>query len=152
MKMFSTGLPAAALCAALLLGWAPPSQAAEKAIWGPSGMVPGHGSAFSLYRRLGVDTAQFQMNFRQTAPDKPANPRSPADPAYRWPAEIDQAVRQGRRTGIKVALLINEAPKWSNGGRSAASRPRPRAYANFLVAAARRYPTVRRWMIWGEPN
>ncbi len=27
-----------------------------------------------------------------------------------------------------------------------------RDYADFLVAAARRYPAVRRWMIWGEPN
>ena len=31
-------------------------------------------------------------------------------------------------------------------------RPRPQAFADFLVAAARKYPTVRRWMIWGEPN
>jgi len=151
-KNLPCGLAAAMLCAALLLGWAPPSQAAEKSIWGPAGTVPRHGSAFDLYRRLGVDTAQFQLSFAQAAPVEPANPRSPGDPAYRWPAAIDQAVREGARTGIQVALLVSMAPKWSNGGRSEIWRPRPQAFADFLAAAARRYPTVRRWMIWGEPN
>ncbi len=151
-KIFLTGLPAAALCAALLLGGASPSQAAEKAIWGPSGTVPGHGSAFDLYKRLGVDTVQFQLNFAATAPVEPANPRSPEDPSYRWPAALDQAVAEGRRTGIQVALLVNQAPKWSNGGKPEIFRPRPRAFADFLAAASRKYPTVRRWMVWGEPN
>jgi hypothetical protein len=80
-KPFLPGLVAVALCAALLLGSALPSHAAEKAIWGPSGTVPGHGSAFDLYRRLGVDTVQFHLNFAHTAPVEPANPRSPDDPA-----------------------------------------------------------------------
>ncbi len=80
--------------------------------------MPGHGSAFDLYRRLGVDTVQFQLSFAQTAPVKPANPRSPDDPAYRWPAHIDQAVQEGRRTGIQVALQVSRSPKWSNGRRS----------------------------------
>lgn len=150
-KMFPTGL-AAALCAALLLGGASPAQAAEKAIWGPVGTVPGHGSAFDLYKRLGVDTVQFQLDFAATAPVEPGTPRSPDDPAYRWPAAIDQAVAEGRRTGIQVALLVNRAPKWSNGGKSEEFSPRPRAFADFLAAASRRYPTVRRWMVWGEPS
>ncbi len=151
-KALPRGLAAAGLCAALLLGWAPPSHAAEKAIWGPAGTVAGGGSAFDLYRRLGVDTAQFHLNFAQTAPVEPATPRSPHDPAYRWPAAIDQAVREGARTGVQVALLVSRSPEWSNGGRSEIWRPRPQAFADFLAAAARRYPTVRRWMIWGEPN
>ena len=151
-KAISRGLPAAALCAALLLGGAPPSQAAEKAIWGPAGTAAGGGSAFDLYRRLGVDTVQFQLNFAQTAPVEPGNPRSPDHPAYRWPAALDQAVEEGRRTGIQIALQVSRSPKWSNGGRSDIWRPRPQAFADFLAAAARRYPTVRRWMVWGEPN
>jgi hypothetical protein len=61
-------------------------------------------------------------------------------------------VQEGRRTGIQVALLVSQSPKWSNGGKSAIWSPRPRAFAAFLAAAARRYPTVRRWMVWGEPN
>jgi hypothetical protein len=30
--------------------------------------------------------------------------------------------------------------------------PQASAYADFVAAASRRYPSVRRWMIWGEPN
>ena len=30
--------------------------------------------------------------------------------------------------------------------------PNPRAYRDFITAASRRYPGVRHWMIWGEPN
>src|SRR4051795_3628333 len=29
---------------------------------------------------------------------------------------------------------------------------RSRCRRNFLTAASRRYPSVRRWMIWGEPT
>ncbi len=151
-KTWKRGLAAVVSLAACLLVFAPGSRAAEKSIWGPSGTVAGGGSAFDLYKRLGVDTVQFHLNFAQTAPDKPESPRSPADPAYRWPAAIDQAVKEGARTGIQVAVQVSRSPKWSNGGRSEIWRPRPKAFADFLTAASVRYPTVRRWMVWGEPN
>ncbi len=44
-------------------------------------------------------------------------------------------------------------PAWANGGRTPDWAPTaPRDYARFLTAAARRYPAVRHWMIWGEPT
>lgn len=146
------GAAAAALCAGLMLGWASPSQAAEKSIWGHVGELAGGGSAFELYRRLGVDTVQFHLNFAQVAPTEPYDPRSPADPAYRWPAYLDEAVEEGSRTGIRIAVQVSQSPRWANGGRPVMWRPRTPAFTGFLAAAARRYPTVRRWMIWGEPN
>lgn len=129
-----------------------PAEAAEKSIWGPADVAAGGGSAFELYRRLGVDTVQFHLNFAQSAPVEPADPRDPADPAYRWPAQLDQAVREGNRTGIEIALQVSQSPAWANGGRSPARRPEQPAFEAFLAAATRRYPTVHRWMIWGEPN
>ena len=54
---------------------------------------------------------------------------------------------------MRVALLVEDAPPWANGGRPAIWAPTDAGdYADFLAAAARRYPLVRRWMIWGEPN
>ncbi len=45
------------------------------------------------------------------------------------------------------------APPWANGGKAPIQAPdNPQDYADFITAAARRYPGVRRWMIWGEPN
>ena len=122
-----------------------------KAIWGPTKM-PNGSSAFREYKRLGVDVVQFQLTWNTVAPTKPAHARDPGDPAYRWPAIVDEAVRGARRRGMQVALMVRGSPSWANGGRSPEWAPSPRRFASFLSAASRRYPTVRRWMIWGEPN
>jgi hypothetical protein len=141
----------------LLLGAlavAGPARAAAvpKLIWGPV-VLPNGNSAFPIYHRLGVNVFQVDLNWAQTAPARPADPRSATDPAYQWPAQLDQAVSQARRYGIAICLLVQGTPAWANGGRSSAWAPdRPSDYADFLTAAAHRYPSVRRWMIWGEPN
>ena len=84
---------------------------------------------------------------------RPAAPTDPADPAYRWPSEDDVPVQEAARHGIALALRVQRSPPWANGGRSPIHAPTdPRDFAAFLTAAARRYPAVRRWMIWDEPN
>jgi hypothetical protein len=144
---------AIALALALLASWlAPPgAPAAEKAIWGQP-ELPGGGSPFPVYRRLGVDTLQIQLRFSRVASTRPANATDPDDPAYRWPELLDAQVREAVRYDINPALLVTSSPAWANGGRPANHAPSPRAFADFLTAASRRYPAVRRWMIWGEPN
>jgi len=142
----------AALMAAFAASAVPASAAVpEKAIWGPLELPDGR-NAFPLYRRLGVDTFQIQLDFSQAAPTKPVNPTDPADPSYRWPAEIDRALGAAEQRGMKVAILVNRSPAWANGGRAPTWAPRPAHFAGFVTGAARRYPGVRRWMIWGEPN
>ena len=135
-----------ALCAG-----APSAQAAEKAIWGPV-TLPSGGSAFPVYADLGVDTFQYALSFADVAPTRPAAVDNPSDPAYRWPAELDKAVADAAASRINVALLVTRSPGWANGGRSQLHAPDPEAFAGFMAAASRRYPSVRRWMIWGEPN
>ena len=49
--------------------------------------------------------------------------------------------------------MVKRTPDWANGNRGEQRVPtRLRDYADFLVAAARHYPTVRHWMVWGEPT
>jgi hypothetical protein len=136
---------------AVCLASAAPAAGAEKAIWGPV-TLPSGKSAFPLYRELGVDTFQIQLNFETAAPTRPAAPRNPRDPAYAWPAELARAVRAARRRHIDVAILVNRSPGWANGGKPGIWAPKPRFFRDFVTAASRRYPSVRRWMIWGEPN
>jgi hypothetical protein len=84
---------------------------------------------------------------------RPANPTDPSDPAYSWPAELTRAVDEAAANGMQVAVRIIGTPTWANGGRNARWVPTdPNDYANFATATARRYPSVRLWMIWGEPN
>ena len=147
-------LAAGALALAL---WAPPGtaqaqqQSARKGMWGPL-ELDGR-STFPIYRRLGVGVLQMSLSWSETAPTRPADPTDPADPAYRWPEAIDTAVTRGRRHGVSVSLLVMRTPAWANGGRDHAWAPtRAQDLADFLTAASRRYPGVRRWMIWGEPT
>ncbi len=134
---------------------ATPAQAAsvtqKKAMWGPV-MVNGQ-SQFPTYADLGVGIYQYTVRWDAVAPRKPANPRDPADPAYRWPADVDFAVSEGARYGIKVSVMVIGAPAWANGGRDWRWAPNhPRDFADFTAAAAKRWPKVHDWMIWSEPT
>jgi hypothetical protein len=54
---------------------------------------------------------------------------------------------------MRVALQIIGAPPWANGGKPWNWAPKSAYdYARFATAAARRYPSVHLWMIWGEPS
>jgi hypothetical protein len=137
---------------ALLAPGALPATAAEKALWGPA-TLPDGSSAFGLYDQLGIDTLQMSVSWAAVAATRPATPADPADPAYRWPAEVDLAAGEAAEHGIRLSLLVSGTPPWANGNRAPVWRPdRPQDLADFLTAVARRYPGVRRWMIWGEPN
>jgi hypothetical protein len=148
-------------CVAAAAVAAPHAQAgALKAIWGPSELEAGSAacptgnescSAFPIYKRLGVDVFQYQLHWDEVAPTRPAHPRDPDDPAYQW-GEIDRVAAEASRHGIRLAVLIQRAPRWANGGRPPIWAPRsPRAFADFAYAASRRLPSVHTWMIWGEP-
>jgi hypothetical protein len=132
-----------------------PSAAAgttlKKSIWGPTA-VSGV-SQFPIYAQLGAGIFQTSLAWSDVAPTKPAQGRDPADPAYRWPSDVDFAIREGRKYGIRVSILLTGTPGWANGGRESRFAPfRPRDFATFAAAASRRYPAVRHWMIWGEPS
>jgi hypothetical protein len=137
--------------AALALTAPTAAQAFSKAIWGP---VTRHGvNQFPLYRQLGVSIYQADLPWADVAPRRPADPSNPADPAYRWPAQIQQAISQAKRFHMRLLLQIIGAPGWANGGHSWQwASTRPGDYAAFATAAARQYPSVHLWMVWGSPT
>jgi hypothetical protein len=149
MRLFVT----VALLAAVAL--APPASAArpssKKAIWGP---VAVNGvSQFPIYRDLGAGIYETGLRWNAVAPTRPATPRDPADPAYIWPLELDVAISEAAKSGIRVAVVLSGSPPWANGGRPPRWAPeRSQDFADFARAAARRYPAVRLWMVWGEPS
>jgi hypothetical protein len=122
-----------------------------KAIWGD---VYRNGvNQFPIYHQLGVSIYEAELQWNVVAPSRPAHPTDPRDPAYRWPAEIDQALAQAARSHMRVLLEIRWTPGWANGGRSRAWAPTmPSDFAAFAAAASRRYPGVHLWMIWAEPT
>ena len=145
---------ACALTALALLGSAvsaPPAHAELKAIWGGNRLADGR-LAFPVYKRLGVEVLQRTIVWGRVAPTRPLNPRDPADPAYVWPDSLSEAIEECRKRGMRVALQVSGTPDWANGAQGLTTRPtNPQDYADFMVAAAKRYPQVKHWMVWGEP-
>ena len=130
---------------------ASPASAVVKAFWGPA-QVDGK-SQFPVYHDLGVSLFQTAINWGSVAHTRPANPRNPADPAYQWPPDEDYAIQQASANHMHVLLMLTGSPAWANGGRGANYAPtRPSDFADFATAAAKRYPAIRHWMIWGEPT
>jgi hypothetical protein len=130
----------------------PPAEASGvKAIWGP---VRRDGvSQFPIYRDLGVGIYETAIDWSSAAPTRPRHPRDPRDPAYRWPPAIADAVSEARAYNMRVLTMIIRAPRWANGNHRSNWAPlRPADYADFAVAASRRYPSVHLWMVWGEPS
>jgi hypothetical protein len=101
---------------------------------------------------IGVRIVRFSLQWSQIAKDEPATATDPADPAYDWSA--DDAVLNGLRDrGITVVAQLVSTPAWANGGRGVNYAPTsPVAFGEFASAAAQRYPWIRRWVIWNEPN
>ncbi len=128
------------------------AQTLKKGIWGE---IEFQGrSLFPTYKQLGVGIYNSAVRWDQIAPStKPLNPTDPKDPAYQWPAYVDQIITDATANGIQVQLMIIGTPPWANGGKSfkwAATNPKD--YGDFATAISKKYPSVRHWMIWGEPS
>jgi hypothetical protein len=127
------------------------ASAFTKAIWG--GAYRNGVNQFPIYKQLGVSILEQSLNWADVAPTRPTHATNPRDPAYQWPVGIRQAIDLGRRYHIRVLLQIIGAPPWANGGRPWNWVPnRTSDFAAFATAAARKYPDVKLWMIWGEPD
>lgn len=127
------------------------TQNLRKAFWGPT-EIAGK-SQFPVYKQLGVQTLQESLLWSHVAPTRPANPSDPNDPAYHWPADLDTKIGKAAGYGIDVLLMVQTTPSWANGGKDPSWAPtNPDDAAAFFMAAARRYPKVHRWIVWGEPS
>jgi hypothetical protein len=141
------------LLACLGAGLVPSGAGAfAKAIWGP--LIRNGVNQFPMYHRLGVSIYQLDLNWNDVAPTRPAHATNPSDPAYHWPVDVQTALSLAGTYHMRVLLQVNSAPAWADGGNSGDGWAPLHAadYAAFIGAAARKYPTVHLWMVWGEPT
>jgi hypothetical protein len=101
-------------------------------------------------RGLGVRTVRFTLVWSEVAQERPQDAGDPSDPAYDW-TQFDAVLKGLRAHGIAPLVTLWGAPRWSNGGRTPNWLPRS-GFGSFAQAAAKRYPWVRLWTIWNEPN
>ena len=129
-------------------GTATAAVSTQKLIWGPY-----NAAAFNTYAELGAGLYEITINWSRIAPTKPADPTDPSDPAYQWTPAVDEAITNAQTYGIQVVLEVTGAPRWANGDRPYRWAPKnPEDYAEFVTAAAKRWPQVHYWEIWGEPS
>jgi hypothetical protein len=111
-----------------------------------------YASRLRLLKSLGVDVVRINLRWNETARRRPARPRKHTDRAYRWNA-ADALLNGLRAHGISAVVTLVGTPRWANGGRGPSWAPTdPNDFARFAHAAVRRYPQVRHWVVWNEPN
>jgi hypothetical protein len=137
---------------------APPAHAAPGVQFGltdDAWLTDGPGtlsSRLGQLQSLGVQLVRFTLNWNQIAKLQPANAASPNDPAYDW-SSVDPVVAGLRTRDIGVVLQLVGTPSWANGGHGTNYAPTSASsFSAFAHAAALRYPWVKRWLIWNEPN
>ena len=92
---------------------------------------------------LGVDLVRYTLSWHLIEPRRGERDWSSSD-----------AVLQGLRSaGIGSVVTIWGTPRWANLGRAPSWAPASGStFASFAAAAAKRYPWVKKWLIWNEPN
>jgi hypothetical protein len=137
---------------------AAPGQAATGALYGvqdDAWLAHGPGrleSRLDELDRLGVDVVRFAVRWDVVATERPAVPRDHRDPAYDW-RSTDAILRGLSRHAIQPLVTLYGTPGWANGGLGPNRAPTSnRSFGDFARAAASRYPRVRLWAIWNEPN
>jgi hypothetical protein len=110
----------------------------KKAIWGPTEFEAE--SMFPTYKDLGAGIYEMKLEWDKVAVLEPLEAKDPLDASYEWPDQIDTAISEARAHRIQVMLVVTGLPDW-------AKRDDPRAYADFLTAAARRYRAVHFWSV-----
>ncbi|MFL5925669.1 MAG: hypothetical protein ACJ77E_01885 [Gaiellaceae bacterium] len=94
-------------------------------------------------KALGVDVVRVTLNWRQIEPRKGVDS---------W-SRSDALLRSLRSHGIAPLVTLYGTPRWANGGRSENWAPTSKwTFAGFAGRVAKRYPFVRLWTIWNEPN
>jgi hypothetical protein len=148
-------LIASALTALVVPATAEASRGIQYGIQDDAWVAYGPGSLEERLDRLdslGVQIVRYTLRWDQIARTKPRNPRSHLDASYRW--GVNDAVLRGLRARrIDAVVTLYGTPRWANGGQSANWAPKTgSSIAAFSYAAARRYPWIRRWLVWNEPN
>ncbi|MDQ3992251.1 MAG: hypothetical protein M3229_01190, partial [Actinomycetota bacterium] len=127
-------------------GTASASPYAQFGVQDDAWLLHGPGTLESRIAELdsfGVDIVRFTLDWSEIEQRRGQREWGGAD-----------AVLEGLRAqGISAVVTLWGTPRWANGGRSKNWAPtNATSFANFAVAAVKRYPWVKKWLVWNEPN
>ena len=103
--------------------------------------------------RLGVDVVRYTVRWDLDRRGAPDDDRATTATPPTTGAPTDAVLRGLRRHGIEPVVTLYGTPRWANGGLAPNWAPTLGAlFGDFARATATRYPWVRLWTIWNEPN
>jgi hypothetical protein len=112
---------------------------------------PYRGQMLDSAHAAGARLVRAMVYWDRMAPRRPAAGGPPLDEPRLF--ELDELVASSAARGMEVMLTIWGTPGWANGGGKPNEPPDDfdylRAFARGLAA---RYPQVRRYSVWNEPN
>ena len=139
-------LVAALLAAAL---WAPQADATIGVKYGiqdDNYILNGPGklaTRLDTIDKLGVDMVRFTIKWDEV---------ERRQGRFNW-GRTDQVLRGLNNRRVQLVVTLVGTPGWANGGRAPRfAPPSGKDFATFAGEAAKRYPFVRHWLIWNEPN
>ena len=92
---------------------------------------------------MGVELVRYTLHWNEIE-------RAKGQPDW---SRSDAILRGLHARGMVPVVTIWGTPRWANDGRSANWIPRSKwTFAGFARRAAGRYPFVKNWLIWNEPN
>lgn len=92
---------------------------------------------------MGVDVVRVTVDWRATEPRRGT---------FDWTTP-DELLNGLHAHHIAPLVTLYGSPSWANGGRSENWAPTSgSSFASFAAAIAKRYPFVRLWTVWNEPN
>ena len=99
----------------------------------------------------GARVVRVLIRWHLTAPTRPKRGSQPfAEPML---YEIDELVANATARRMEVLFSIWGTPTWANGNRGPNYAPSdPGDLRRFAAGLAARYPSVRRYAVWNEPN
>ena len=135
----------------------------------PLAQIP---TRIDMVKQTKAKVARIDILWSLVAPNPPANPADPNDPAYDW-TRLDAIFSGLAASGITPIVSTYDTPNWAVAGVNAPhprtqynpNAPQPAAFGAFMKAVATRYsgtfipagavaplPRVRHYEIWNEPN
>ena len=99
---------------------------------------------FAKLESLGIRQARVDMRWYEVEPRLKG--------LRDW-AEFDAIHAAARAHRVALLPIVAMPPEWANGNGGPWTYPvRPKDFEDFMAAALNRYPDIRAWEIWNEPN
>src|SRR3954447_11966546 len=105
---------------------------------------------FWTLQSAGIRHARVDLQWATVEPHGPVIGGQP--PFHDW-GEFDATVASARAHHVQLEPVVAFTPSWANGGAGSFAYPtNPATFQEFMAEAMKRYPDIRAWEIWNEPN